>query len=92
VDTNKPDGPINVVSPVARQLKGFDVICHSQRNRPECSPLSCNGVARSVAVDQHCLFTTCDDAVQALQQGFFNKSEPVPFRVYAAYVVASRDA
>ncbi len=83
----QPDGPVAVVAPPAKYRMGFDVVCHSQRNWPECSPLSCNGVCNQVVVNENCLFETLDDAKRALEQGHFDRTETGPFRIYAVYTV-----
>lgn len=82
-----PDRPLRVVAPSRLTLEGFDVNCVSQRNAPECSPLSCNGLCKEIPVNAHCLLATLDEARSALEQGKFDKSEPGPFRIYAVYSV-----
>jgi hypothetical protein len=86
------DGPVHVVVPVNPVLLGFDVVCFSQRNTPECSPLSCNQLCEKVTVNAGCLFSTFDAAKGALEAGVFDHSEPGPFRVFAVYTVAAGGA
>jgi hypothetical protein len=81
------DFPMRVVVPAAKALHGFDVNCASQRNLPECSPLSCNALGTELAVNRHCLMETLEAARAALEQGRFDRSEPGPFRIYAVYTV-----
>ena len=77
----------NVQVPEEKRLEGFDVTGFMCRTSPECSPLSCNSLATSIAVNQHCLFDTFAEAKQALESGFFNNSEPGPFRIFAVYTM-----
>jgi hypothetical protein len=51
-----------VEPPDPRQLLGFDVVSFSSQTSPECSPLSCNNLAESVEVNEHCLLKSFDDA------------------------------
>ena len=67
------------------QLKGYDVATYFARQAPECSPLSCNSLAAQLAVNRHCLFDTFDAAMEALESGAFERSEPGPFRIIAVY-------
>jgi hypothetical protein len=73
--------------PVACTLEGFDVVTFSQGTTPECSPLSCNGLAATIATNAHCLMSSQDAAIRALENGVFNKTEPGPFSVIAVYSV-----
>lgn len=79
----------NVEPPRHRQLIGFDVVSFSAQTAPECSPLSCNNVAASVAVNAHCLLESFEQAKQLLESGAFRNSEPGPFRVFAVYSCAA---
>lgn len=45
----------NVEAPEKFDLKGYDIVTHSCRSSAECSPLSCNGLAKTIPVNQHCL-------------------------------------
>lgn len=76
----------NVVVPREKKIKGFDVVTFSVKTMPECSPLSCNGLAKEVSVNKHCLFNTFEEAKHALEKGLFDNSEPGPFRIFAVYV------
>jgi hypothetical protein len=82
-----PSLPTNVAIPEIKQLEGFDVVSFSLQNMPECSPLSCNGLAKIIPVNRHCLLATFEEAVTALEAGLFDNSEPGPFRVFTVYSV-----
>ncbi|MGH7847554.1 MAG: hypothetical protein ACREQW_20620 [Candidatus Binatia bacterium] len=75
----------NVAVPKEKYLEGYDVVTFSCGNAPECSPLSCNSIARSLAVNQHCLLDSFEQARQYLEDGRFNDSEPGPYRIFAVY-------
>jgi hypothetical protein len=87
--TFAPDGPVQVVPPKAKTLSGFDVCSFSQRNLPECSPLSCNSLCEDLAVNQNCLFDSIEAAKAALENGAFDQAEQGPFRIVAVYMVDS---
>lgn len=76
-----------VQTPSQKRFTGYDVVTFSMRNMPECSPLSCNNLAHKTIVNRHCLFDQFQQAVDALEAGFFDKSEPGPFRIFAVYEV-----
>ena len=71
------------------QLEGYDVATFTVGTSPECSPLSCNGLAAEVTVNRHCLFGSFDTAKWSLESGRFNGSEPGPFRIFAVYTLGS---
>ena len=71
----------NVTAPSDETLIGFDVVTYSMQNSPECSPLSCNHVATDVHVNKHCLIESLDYAIDRLENGVFNDSEPGPYRI-----------
>ncbi len=76
-----------VVPPAQAELLGYDVVTYSGGNMPEHSPLSCNGLAQSIAVNEHCLLDACETAVALLEAGAFDHCEPGPFRIVAVYAV-----
>lgn len=80
-----PSIPTEVREPQEKQLLGFDLTSFSVGTSPECSPLSCNGLSKDIAVNQHCLFNTFEEAVNAVESGKFANSEPGPFRIFAVY-------
>jgi hypothetical protein len=79
--------PVDVQRPREPVLQGFDVATFLMRNVPECSPLSCNGLAAEMVVNEHCLFATLDDAIAAIESGRFEHGEPGPLRVFAVYKI-----
>jgi hypothetical protein len=83
----EPSLPTKVVIPKNRQLEGFDVVTFWARNSPECSPLSCNGLAEELPVNEHCLFATFEQAEASLNSGAFKDAEPGPYRIFAVYTV-----
>jgi hypothetical protein len=77
------DFPTNVVPPSASTLNGFDVVTFFAGTSPECSPLSCNGLASSLDVNSRCLFDTLGEARIAIESGAFANAEPGPYRIIA---------
>jgi hypothetical protein len=75
--------PTNVSLPATKQLEGFDVVTFS-----ECSPLSCNGVAKELRTNAHCLFDLFEEAYAHLNTGKFKHAEPGPYRIFAVYSVS----
>lgn len=82
-----PKEAVNVSPPVHARLLGFDVTSFSMSSTPECSGLSCNGIASEVEVNAYGLFATVEEAKAALVNGFFDGSEPGPFRIFAVHEV-----
>ena len=84
-----PDASVttNVVAPAQKILSGFDVVTFFAGNAPECSPLSCNAIAREIASNEHCLLNTFEDAYHSLTHGAFKDAEPGPYRIFAVYKV-----
>jgi hypothetical protein len=81
----KANAKANVRLPSNKTLEGFDIATFSCGNHPECSPLSCNGLAKGIKTNQHCLLDSPEQAKQCLESGLFSKSEPGPYRVFAVY-------
>jgi hypothetical protein len=79
----------NVQPPAASVLEGFDVVTFAAGTSPECSPLSCNGLVKSVPTNCHCLLPSLEAAVHALETGSFKNSEPGPYRVIAVHSVSA---
>jgi hypothetical protein len=81
--------PTNVSRPDENRMKlsGYDVVTFFVRTSPECSPLSCNGLAASVPVNERCLFDDFERAHAAIESGDFHDSEPGPYRIIAVYTV-----
>lgn len=83
----EPLSETNVLPPSSKKLEGFDVVTFSAGNAPECSPLSCNGLADDLHTNSHCLFETFDEAETSLNSGKFADGEPGPYRIFAVYSV-----
>ena len=82
-----PDIQTAVTPPTEAELLGYDVVTYHYQRGPECSPLSCNGIASEIPVNQHCLLDSLDDAVERLDSGIFNDAEPGPLRIIAVHKV-----
>ncbi len=76
-----------VSPPVNQTLHGYDVVSFSAGAGPECSPLSCNGLASRVEVDRHCLLASAGEARRLLESGLFADAEPGPYRIFAVHSV-----
>lgn len=86
----KPFGPepafgTNVTEPSDKRLEGFDVVTFFAGSSPECSPLSCNSLAKEIPTNSHCLFSSFKQAKDNLERGAFDNSEPGPHRIFAVY-------
>jgi len=81
----EPSFGLDVVEPTQAAFEGIDVVTVSQRTNAEHSPLSCNGLASELEVNKHCLLPSVDSALESLESGNFNNTEPGPFRVLAVY-------
>jgi hypothetical protein len=66
----------HVQEPLNAKLVGYDVMTFTVGTSPECSPLSCNSLATEIPVNRHCLFDTFEQAIEALEAGKFDSSEP----------------
>ena len=75
----------NVSVPAHKSLAGYDVVNFSGGAGPECSPLSCNGLAKEHEVNRHCLLSSLDEAISLLRNGAFRSSEPGPYRIFSVY-------
>lgn len=69
---------------------GFDVVSKSVADFFECSPLSCNGAAKTFKANPHCLFDTLDEALAAAKEFSKGNWEPGPY--YVARVSRRRAA
>lgn len=81
----EPSFPTNVIPAPRKKLGGFDVVTFFAKNAPECSPLSCNGMAEEIRTNVHCLLTTFEEAYDKVTNGVFNNAEPGPYRIFAVY-------
>ena len=79
--------PTRVIVPPQKVLAGYDVVSFSLGTSAECSPLSCNGLAKEVQTNSHCLLASLEQAQELLERGTFTNGEPGPFRVFAVYPV-----
>jgi hypothetical protein len=74
------------VTPDNMTLLGYDVVvCEDYL---EHSPLSCNSVAESLAVNAHCLFSSLAEAKEAIEAGSFKDCEPGVYKIYSVHLVA----
>ena len=75
--------------PIDMRLEGFDVTSTWVENGPdpEHSPLSCNGLAKKIQTNPHCLFDTLDQARSSIDRGEFVGGEPGTLRIAAVYSV-----
>lgn len=76
-----------VSTPDEKRLEGFDLVTFYVRSSPECSPLSCCGIAKEIPTNEHCLVRTFEEAKAALEAGKFSGAEPGPYRIFAVYSV-----
>ena len=83
----EPSFGTDVRVPEQRHLQGYDVVTFSSQTSPECSPLSCNGLAAEVPTNSHCLLDSVDEAQRLLESGAFDDGEPGPYRIFAVYSV-----
>ena len=74
-----------VIEPDAKVLEGYDVVTFYSHASPECSPLSCNGLASEIETNEHCLLPSLERAKELLEGGLFRDSEPGPLKVFAVY-------
>ena len=87
----EPSIPTNIVLPGEKSLEGYDVVTFQAGNSPECSPLSCNGLAEELQTNLHCLFGDFEQAKSALDHGKFMGCEEGPYRIFAVYSVSWPD-
>ena len=73
--------------PTTKELCGYDVVNFYAKSSPECSLLSCNGIADDVEVNSHCLFKTFEEAKHHLEAETFKDCEPGPYRIFAVYKI-----
>jgi hypothetical protein len=84
---SEPSIPTDIKAPSQKRLEGFDVVTFFAGNTPECSPLSCNGLAEKIATNHHCLMQSFAFAEFCLSSGKFAGGEPGPYRIFAVYSV-----
>jgi hypothetical protein len=83
----EPSFALEVEKPAAARLEGYDVVSFSAGTSPECSPLSCNGLAKEIETNRHCLLSSFEDAKGLLETGKFVNCEPGPYRIFAVHSV-----
>lgn len=83
--TPEPSFDTQIQIPQDKQLRGFDVVTFSAGSSPECSPLSCNGLAAELPVNRYCLLESLAAGQIALEKGVFAAGEPGPHRLLAVY-------
>jgi hypothetical protein len=81
----EPSFSLAVEPPRNPRLEGYDVVTFSGQTSPECSPLSCNGLAQSIATNIHCLVGSLEEARDLLEAGRFINCEPGPYRIFSVY-------
>ena len=86
---HQPDAsfPTNVHTPSEKALKGFDVVTFFAHSSPECSPLSCNGLAGEIHTNEVCPLDSFENAYQKVSTGAFNQAEAGPYRMFTVYSV-----
>jgi hypothetical protein len=85
--SSEPSIPTNVDPAKLKHLEGFDVVTFQAHNHPECSPLSCDGLAEDIQTNVHCLLESFDKAETKLNDGKLVKCEAGPYRIFAVYSV-----
>jgi hypothetical protein len=75
----------NINPAAGKKLEGFDVVTFSANTSPECSPLSCNGMAKEIRTNDHCLLASFEVAYDNVTNGVFKDAEPGPYRIFAVY-------
>jgi hypothetical protein len=79
-DLGYPDTMVEL--PPEKHLEGFDVVAGCGGG---CSPLSCNSLAKTIPVNDHCLLPSLGESVRLIEAGAFENSEPGPLRTFAVY-------
>lgn len=77
--------PLNVVPAHNPSLEGYDIVSYSAGSSAECSPLSCNQMAKTIRPNAHCLLPALDDAIRLLEDGELENCEPGPYRIIAVH-------
>ncbi|MBL8179131.1 MAG: hypothetical protein JNK48_30930 [Bryobacterales bacterium] len=73
--------PFTAPLPAGCRPLGFDIVSRSFSAFFECSPLSCNGMAKEIAVNQWCLVEPLHDAVRLAERFAREEPEPGPYYV-----------
>ena len=83
----EPSFALEVKKPGTTRLEGYDVVSFTVSSGPECSPLSCNGLANEIETSHHCLLSSFEGAKAVLEKGKFGNCEPGPYRIFAVHSV-----
>lgn len=84
----EPSFGLDVQEPAKLHVEGYDVVSYSCQTSAECSPLSCNHMAREIEVNPHCLFATFAMARKTVEANTFKDSEPGPLRIIEVCSIA----
>lgn len=82
-----PSFSMEVFIPCQAELQGYDVVTFYAKNTAECSPLSCNSLAKEIKVNCHCLIESLEETKRLIETGAFDNAEPGPMRIFAVYTV-----
>lgn len=63
------------------EVLGFDAVSRSTSTFFECSPLSCNGAAKTIRVNSCCLLDSLEEAIVAARDFSSENWEPGPYDV-----------
>jgi len=74
-----------IVSPQKTILEGFDIVTINGTGGVECSPLSCDSLAREIDTNRHCLLTSLERAQELLSRGKLSDAAPGARRIFAVY-------
>lgn len=77
----------NIQLPKNTKLEGYDIVSFNANTSCECSPLSCNHLAESISVNEHCLLNSYEDALQLINSGKLHDCEPGPYRIFEVHSV-----
>ena len=83
----EPSFALAVEKPASARLEGYDVVSFSAGTDPEHSPLSCNGLAKEIETNRHCLLSSFEEAKDLLEKGQFVNCETGPYRIFAVHSV-----
>ena len=72
-------------TPKKYNLLGFDIATFN--DFLECSPLSCNSMAKELKVNKYCLFESLTEAVRALENRAFTTCEPGIYKIFSVHSV-----
>lgn len=79
-----PSSDIEPLSP-AFELLGYDAVSRSYDNKFECSPLSCNYMAKEISTNPHCLFADAETALRNAAKFGIEEPEPGPYYAVAVW-------